>query len=91
MNEHYVIVRYDTDAMLLNLEAASLKDAKQLIAWQRQGGFTQPMHICTFDAQRRDFVCIDTAIPFCPSRPPYTAEAWDAFWARLEHPQGLSA
>ena len=89
MRELFVIIEYnDTSSMLLGMEAKDAKGCEQMIAWQRKGGFSdddRTYHVCRYDAKQR-FVSITSGKAFSPSRSPFTQEAWDAFFDKMNTP-----
>lgn len=79
----FTLVDNGAKAMVLNLDARDRKTCMANIAWQRRGGFTEPMHVCRHIGNSR-FADIETGKEFTPERSPYTETAWTDFLARLE-------
>jgi hypothetical protein len=86
----YVLTHHaDGTSMVLNLDPKTGLDAQRAINWQRQGGFTEPMSICRFDAAatarlgRLAFTEVNNAGTLTPDQAPFTREAWETFAAKL--------
>lgn len=77
----FVIIDFSDHAMVLALDPAGFSRCRQSIAWQRQGGYEQPMHVCCYVGDGK-FACIETGKEFAPGRSPYTEKAWSDFLAR---------
>lgn len=79
----FTLIDNGTKAMVLNLDGRDRLSCIADIAWQRRGGFTEPMHVCRYIGNGR-FADIETGKEFAPERSPYTETAWNGFLARLE-------
>lgn len=81
---YHIIIEFDDGPHLLGLSShISIADAKQAISWQQQGGNSQPMHICTYDKETRNFVD-DAGQQYAPENRIYTKRAWKDFLKNLD-------
>ena len=64
---------------VLNLDPRTLEDAKRAIYWQRVGEPASEWVITQYEPSQ-GFVDVD-GNSYIPDKGPYTAEAWQAFWA----------
>lgn len=83
-DEYYVVAHWcDNSATLIGLYTRTERSSRSCIAWQEDGNFDAKYHVCKYDRRRRDFVCIDTQVPYCVEQGPFTDEAWSDFNAEL--------
>lgn len=85
MRNYFVIVERGDSVSVLGLQPKTRDEANSSISWQRTGGFKEPMHVCTYDRETREFVEVATGARFpCPTeRGVYTESAFAAFLKRI--------
>lgn len=92
-NRYYVIIDFPDSSFVLGLEGFTFQGAMRAIRWQWHGGAYEPMFICTYDRQKRQFVSVksqdktfsqEAGRRFHPTQSIYTDSAWSAFLNRLE-------
>lgn len=83
MKNCYVIIEHGGIHGVLGLDVKTQAEAAQAIAWQRRGGFTQFMTICTYDADRREFVDAE-GNGYIPTNSSFTAQAWAEFVSKVD-------
>lgn len=83
-DEYYVVALWrDNTASLIGLQSRTEQRSRECIAWQKDGSFDAKYHVCRYDTKRRDFVCIDTLVPYVADRGPFTQSAWAEFMGNL--------
>ena len=82
--EFYVLAHWkDNTVNLIGLQARTESRSRDCVTWQEDGNFDAKYHVCRYDATRRDFVCIDTLVPYTPEQGPFTVEAFQTFMTEL--------